>query len=548
MAKQITLGEQSRAAILRGVNKLADTVKITLGPKGRNVVLDKKYGSPTITKDGVTVAKEIELKDAMENMGAQMVREVASKTSDVAGDGTTTATVLAQAIFREGVKTVAAGANPMALKRGIDKAVERATREIKKAAKPVTEDMIAQVGAISANGDDTIGKLIAEAMQKVGKDGVITVEDSKTIETTLEVVEGMQFDRGYLSPYFVTDAETMEAVLENPVVLLSEKKITSMRDMLPILEHVAKLSRPILIIAEDIEGEALATLVVNKLRGTLSVAAVKAPGFGDRRKAMLEDIAVLTGAKVISEELGIKLENVMLEELGSARKVTLDKETTTIIDGGGDHKDLQARVKTLKAQIEDSTSDYDREKLQERLAKLVGGVAIIRVGAATETELKEKKARVEDAMHATRAAVEEGIVPGGGVVLIRAAKALDKFKLFEINGEDEPAGDVDEQIGVNIVKRALEEPLRQIVANAGKEGAVIVERVRSEKNPNIGYNVITEKFEDLIAAGVIDPAKVTRSALQNAASIAGLMLTTEALISEIQEDNKPGVVSGGTGM
>ncbi len=543
MAKQITLGEQSRAAILRGVNKLADTVKITLGPKGRNVVLDKKYGSPTITKDGVTVAKEIELKDAMENMGAQMVREVASKTSDVAGDGTTTATVLAQAIFREGVKTVAAGANPMALKRGIDKAVERATREIRKTAKPVTEDMIAQVGAISANGDDTIGKLIAEAMQKVGKDGVITVEESKTIETALEVVEGMQFDRGYLSPYFVTNAETMEVVLENPVVLVSEKKISSMRDMLPILEQVAKLGRPILIIGEDIDGEALATLVVNKLRGTLEVAAVKAPGFGDRRKAMLEDIAILTGAKVISEDLGIKLENIMLEELGNARKVTIDKDTTTIIDGGGDTRDLQARVNTLKAQIEDSDSDYDREKLQERLAKLVGGVAIIRVGAATETELKEKKARVEDAMHATRAAVEEGIVPGGGVVLIRAAKVLDKFKPF--NNEDEAAGDPDEQIGVNIVKRALEEPLRQIAANAGKEGAVIVERVRSEKNPNIGYNVMTEKFEDLIAAGVIDPAKVTRSALQHAASIAGLMLTTEALISEFQEDNKPDLASGG---
>jgi chaperonin GroEL len=544
MAKQITLGEQSRAAILRGVNKLADTVKITLGPKGRNVVLDKKYGSPTITKDGVTVAKEIELKDATENMGAQMVREVASKTSDVAGDGTTTATVLAQAIFREGVRTVAAGANPMALKRGIDKAVERATREIKKMAKPVAEDMIAQVGTISANGDDTIGRLIAEAMQKVGKDGVITVEESKTIETALEVVEGMQFDRGYLSPYFVTDTETMEAVLENPVVLLSEKKISSMRDMLPILEEVAKLARPILIIAEDIEGEALATLVVNKLRGTLDVGAVKAPGFGDRRKAMLEDIAVLTGGKVISEELGIKLENVMLEELGSARKVTIDKETTTIIDGGGDPKNLQARVKTLKAQIEDSTSDYDREKLEERLAKLIGGVAIIRVGAATETELKEKKARVEDAMHATRAAVEEGIVPGGGVVLIRAAKALNKFNPLKIDEYGEAIGDEDEQIGVNIVKRALEEPLRQIVANAGKEGAVIVERVRSEKNPNIGYNVVTEKFEDLIAAGVIDPAKVTRSALQNAASIAGLMLTTEGLISEAQEDDKPQVVSG----
>jgi len=544
MAKQITLGEKSRAAILRGVNKLANTVKITLGPKGRNVVLGRNYGSPTITKDGVTVAKEIELKDAMENMGAQMVREVASKTSDVAGDGTTTATVLAQAIFREGVKTISAGANPMALKRGIDKAVERAIREIRKTAKPVTEDMIAQVGAISANGDETIGKLIAEAMQKVGKDGVITVEDSRTIETSLEVVEGMQFDRGYLSPYFVTDAETMEAVLENPVVLLSDKKISSMRDMLPILEEVAKLSRSILIIAEDIEGEALATLVVNKLRGTLGVAAVKAPGFGDRRKAILEDIAVLTGAKVITDELGIKLENVMLEELGNARKVTIGKDTTTIIDGGGNTQDLQARVNTLKAQIEDSDSDYDREKLQERLAKLVGGVAIIRVGAATETELKEKKARVEDAMHATRAAVEEGIVPGGGVVLIRAAKALDKFKPFT---EDEPAGDPDEQIGINIVKRALEEPLRQIVGNAGKEGSIIVERVRSEKNPNIGYNVVTEEFEDLVAAGVIDPAKVTRSALQNAASIAGLMLTTEVLISEFQEDNQPGEVSGGTG-
>jgi len=547
MAKQIVHGEKSRAAILRGVNKLANTVKITLGPKGRNVILDKKYGSPTITKDGVTVAKEIELKDPLENMGAQMVREVASRTSDVAGDGTTTATVLAQAIFREGVKTVAAGANPMALKRGIDKAVERATREIKKMSRPVTEDMIAQVGTISANGDYTIGKLIAEAMQKVGKDGVITVEESKTIETALEVVEGMQFDRGYLSPYFVTDAETMEAVLDNPVILLNEKRISSMRDMLPILEEVAKLGRPILIIAESVEGEALATLVVNKLRGTLTVAAVKTPGFGDRRKEMLQDIAVLTGGKVLSEELGIKLENVMLEELGSARKVTIDKETTTIIDGGGDPKELEARVKTLKAQIEDSTSDYDREKLQERLAKLVGGVAIIRVGAATETELKEKKARVEDAMHATRAAVEEGIVPGGGVVLIRAAKALDKFKLFAANNEDEPAGDPDEQIGVNIVRRALEEPLRQIVANAGKEGAVIVEKVRSEKNPNIGYNALTDKFEDLVAAGVIDPAKVTRSALQNAASIAGLMLTTEALISEIKEDDKPDIMSGGTG-
>jgi chaperonin GroEL len=547
MAKQITHGEESRAAILRGVNQLADAVKITLGPRGRNVVLDKKYGSPTITKDGVTVAKEIELKDPVENMGAQMVREVASKTSDVAGDGTTTATVLAQAIFREGVKTVAAGANPMGLKRGIDKAVERATKEIKKMAKPVTGDMIAQVGTISANGDHTIGELIAEAMEKVGKDGVITVEESKTMETSLEVVEGMQFDRGYLSPYFVTDAESMEAVLENPAILLSEKKISSLRDMLPILEQAAKLGKSILIIAEDVEGEALATLVVNKLRGTITVAAVKAPGFGDRRKAMLEDIAVLTGGTVISEDLGIKLENVKLEDLGSARRVTLDKETTTIIDGGGNPKDLQGRVKTLKAQIEDTSSDYDREKLQERLAKLVGGVAIIRVGAATETELKEKKARVEDAMNATRAAVEEGIVPGGGVVLIRAAKALEKFKLFDANNEDEPAGDPDEQIGVNIVKRALEEPLRQIVANAGKEGAVIVEKVRAEKNPNVGYNAATDTFEDLVAAGVIDPAKVTRCALQNAASIAGLMLTTEALISEIQEDNKPGEMSGGMG-
>src|SRR5437016_5190343 len=543
MAKQIVHGEESRAAILRGVNQLADAVKITLGPRGRNVVLGKAYGSPTITKDGVTVAKEIDLKDPLENMGAQMVREVASKTSDVAGDGTTTATVLAQAIYREGVKTVAAGANPMALKRGIDKAVERATAAIKKLSKPVAGEMIAQVGTISANGDEAIGELIAEAMEKVGKDGVITVEDAKTMETDLEFVEGMQFDRGYLSPYFVTDAESMEAVLENPVILLSEKKITSMRDLLPILEQVAKLGKPILIIAEDVEGEALATIVVNKLRGTISVAAVKAPGFGDRRKAMLEDIAVLTGGKVISEDLGIKLENVKLEDLGSARRVTLDKETTTIIDGGGNTKDLQGRVKTLKAQIEDTSSDYDREKLQERLAKLVGGVAIIRVGAATETELKEKKARVEDAMNATRAAVEEGIVPGGGVVLIRAAKALDKFKLFETDDDGDVIGDEDEQIGVSIVRRALEEPLRQIVANAGQEGAVIVEKVRAEKNPNVGYNAETENFEDLVAAGVIDPAKVTRCALQNAASIAGLMLTTEALISELQDD-KPRAMPG----
>ncbi|HEV7375386.1 MAG TPA: chaperonin GroEL [Pyrinomonadaceae bacterium] len=548
MAKQIVQGGESRAAILRGVNQLADAVKITLGPKGRNVVLGKAYGSPTITKDGVTVAKEIELKDSMENMGAQMVKEVASKTSDVAGDGTTTATVLAQAIFREGVKTVAAGANPMALKRGIDKAVERATAEIKKMAKPVKGEMIAQVGTISANGDATIGALIAEAMDKVGKDGVISVEDSQTMETSLEFVEGMQFDRGYLSPYFVTNPESMEAVLDSPVILISEKKISSMRDLLPVLEQAAKQGKPMLIIAEDVEGEALATLVVNKLRGTINVAAVKAPGFGDRRKAMLEDIAVLTGGKVISEDLGIKLENVKLEDLGSAKKVTIDKDNTIIIDGAGNTDDLQGRVKTLKAQIEDTTSDYDREKLQERLAKLVGGVAVIKVGAATETELKEKKARVEDAMHATRAAVEEGIVPGGGVALIRAAKALDKFKIFETNEDGEASGDLDEQIGVTIVKRALEEPLRQIVQNAGKEGAVIVEKVRAERNANFGYNAATDNYEDLVAAGIIDPAKVTRCALQNAASIAGLMLTTEALISEIQEDDKPGAMPGGMGM
>jgi len=548
MAKQITHGEQSRAAILRGVNQLADAVKITLGPRGRNVVLGKSYGSPTITKDGVTVAKEIDLKDPAENMGAQMVREVASRTSDVAGDGTTTATVLAQAIYREGVRTVAAGANPMALKRGIDKAVERATVAIKKLSKPVAGDMIAQVGTISANGDATIGELIAEAMKKVGKDGVITVEDAKTMETDLEFVEGMQFDRGYLSPYFITDAEKMEAVLENPVILLSEKKIASMRDLLPILEQVAKSGKPILIIAEDVEGEALATLVVNKLRGTINVAAVKTPGYGDRRRELLQDIAILTGGKVISEDLGIKLENIKVEDLGRAKKVTIDKDTTTIIDGAGDTANLKARVKTLKTQIDDSTSDYDREKLQERLAKLVGGVAVIRVGAATETELKEKKARVEDAMNATRAAVEEGIVAGGGVALIRAAKALDKFKIFETGTNGESTGDPDEQIGVNIVKRALEEPLRQIVQNAGKEGAVIVEKVRAHKDANYGYNAATETFEDLVAAGIIDPAKVTRCALQNAASIAGLMLTTEALISELQEDDKPRALPGGMDM
>ena len=548
MAKQIVHGEESRAAILRGVNQLADAVKITLGPKGRNVVLGKAYGSPTITKDGVTVAKEIDLKDSLENMGAQMVREVASKTSDVAGDGTTTATVLAQAIYREGVKTVAAGANPMALKRGIDKAVERATAAIRKLAKPVAGEMIAQVGTISANGDAAIGELIAEAMTKVGRDGVITVEDAKTMETDLEFVEGMQFDRGYLSPYFVTNAEKMEAVLEDPVVLLSEKKISAMRDLLPILEQVAKLGRPILIVAEDVEGEALATLVVNRLRGTISVAAVKAPGFGDRRKELLQDIAILTGGKVISEDLGVKLENVKVEDLGRAKKVTIDKDNTIIIDGAGSKDDLKGRVKTLKAQIEDTSSDYDREKLQERLAKLVGGVAVIRVGAATETELKEKKARVEDAMNATRAAVEEGIVAGGGVALIRAAKALDKFKIFEVNEDGESTGEADEEIGVQIVKRALEEPLRQIVQNAGKEGAVILEKVRANKDANFGYNAATETFEDLVAAGIIDPAKVTRCALQNAASIAGLMLTTEALISELQEDGKPRALPGGMDM
>ncbi|HKO98331.1 MAG TPA: chaperonin GroEL [Pyrinomonadaceae bacterium] len=548
MAKQVVHGEESRAAILRGINQLADAVKITLGPKGRNVVIDKKFGSPTITKDGVTVAKEIELKDSLENMGAQMVREVASKTSDVAGDGTTTATVLAQAIFREGVKTVAAGANPMALKRGIDKAVERATEEIKRLAKPVKGDAIAQVGTVSANGDTTIGNIIAEAMNKVGKDGVITVEESKTMDTSLEVVEGMQFDRGYLSPYFVTDPERMEAVLENPLILIHEKKISSMKDLLPLLEQVAKMGKPMLIIAEDVEGEALATLVVNKLRGTLNIAAVKAPGFGDRRKAMLEDIAILTGGKVISEDLGIKLENVKLEDLGRAKKVTIDKDNTTIVEGAGKQSDIEGRVKTLRAQIEETSSDYDREKLQERLAKLVGGVAVIKVGAATETEMKEKKARVEDAMHATRAAVEEGIVPGGGVALVRAAKALEKF---QINKEGE--GDSDEQIGVNIVRRALEEPLRQIVQNAGKEGAVVVERVRSEKNDSFGFNAQTETYEDLVKAGVIDPAKVTRTALQNAASIAGLMLTTEAMVSEIPEDDKgspamPGGMGGMSGM
>jgi chaperonin GroEL len=539
MPKQVIHGEESRQAILRGVNQLADAVRITLGPKGRNVVIDKKFGSPTITKDGVTVAKEIELKEPLENMGAQMVREVASKTSDVAGDGTTTATVLAQAIFREGVKTVAAGANPMALKRGIEKAVERVVEQIKAMKKDVKKgDAIAQVGTVSANGDTTIGSIIAEAMDRVGKDGVITVEESKSLETSLEVVEGMQFDRGYLSPYFVTDPERMECVIENALILLNEKKISSMKDLLPLLEQVAKMGRPLLIVAEDVEGEALATLVVNKLRGTLQVCAVKAPGFGDRRKAMLEDIAILTGGRVISEDLGIKLENVKLDDLGRAKKITVDKDNTTIVEGAGKQSEIQGRVTTIRRQIEETTSDYDREKLQERLAKLVGGVAVIKVGAATETELKEKKARVEDAMHATKAAVEEGIVPGGGVAFIRAQKTLDSFKL----------DDEDEQIGVNIVKRALEEPLRQIAQNAGREGAVIVERVKAEKNENSGFNAETEEFEDLVKAGVIDPAKVARTALQNAASIASLMLTTEALVSEIPEEKKTPAGPPGGGM
>ncbi len=542
MAKQVVYGTDSRAAILRGVNQLADTVKITLGPKGRNVVIDKKFGSPTITKDGVTVAKEIELKDPLENMGAQMVREVASKTSDIAGDGTTTATVLAQAIFREGVRTVAAGANPMALKRGIDKAVVRALKEIQRLAKPVTGDAITQVGTISANGDAAIGKTIATAMEKVGKDGVITVEESQTMDTTLEFVEGMQFDRGYLSPYFVTDPGRMEAVLKDALVLLHEKKIHSMNELLPLLQLVAEKRQPLLIVAEDIEGEALATLVVNKLRGTLNVAAVKAPGFGDRRKSMLEDLAILTGGQVISEDLGIQLQKVTLEDLGSAKKIMIDKDKTIIVEGNGKPREIEGRVKTLRAQAEASTSEYDREKLQERLAKLVGGVAVIKVGAATEMEMKEKKARVEDAMNATRAAVEEGIVPGGGVAYVRAAKALDKFKIYK-----DEEGDPDEQIGVNIVKRALEEPLRLIVQNAGKEGSIIVARIRAEKNENIGFNALTEEYEDLVAAGVIDPAKVTRTALQNASSIAGLLLTTEAIISDYPDDDDSAAMPGGMG-
>ena len=537
MAKQIVYGEQSRQAVLRGVNQLADAVKVTLGPKGRNVVLDKKFGSPTITKDGVTVAKEIDLKDPLENMGAQMVREVASKTSDIAGDGTTTATILAQAIYREGAKNVAAGANPMDLKRGVERAVETVTTELKRISKKVGANMVAQVGTISANNDETIGKIIAEAMDKVGKDGVITVEESKTLETTLDVVEGMQFDRGYLSPYFVTDPERMEVVLENPVLLIHEKKISSMKDLLPVLEQVARLGRPLLIVAEDIEGEALATLVVNKLRGTLQVAAVKAPGFGDRRKAMLEDIAILTNGRAVTEDLGIKLESIKIEDLGKAKKVTIDKDNTTIIEGGGTSAAIEGRVKQIRTQVEDTTSDYDKEKLQERLAKLVGGVAVIKVGAATETEMKEKKARVEDAMHATKAAVEEGIVTGGGVALLRAAKALDGLKLS-----------ADQQIGANIVKRGLEEPLRWIAQNAGEEGSIVVAKVRELKAEE-GFNALTDKYENLVLAGVIDPTKVVRAALQNAASIASLLLTTEALVSEIPEDKKEAAAPpGGGGM
>ncbi|MGI8770829.1 MAG: chaperonin GroEL [Acidobacteriaceae bacterium] len=549
MAKQILHGEDSRQAILRGVNTLADAVKVTLGPKGRNVVIEKKFGSPTITKDGVTVAKEIELKDSLENMGAQMVREVASKTSDVAGDGTTTATVLAQAIYREGVKTVAAGANPMALKRGIDKAVEAIVGKrdengivqggaLSKFSKPVSGDMIAQVGTISANSDLTIGTIIAEAMKKVGKDGVITVEESKTLETQLEVVEGMQFDRGYLSPYFVTDPDRMEVALDEPYILIHEKKISTMKDLLPLLEQTVQTGKPLLIIAEDVDGDALATLVVNKLRGSLKVAAVKAPGFGDRRKAMLEDIAKLTGGKAVTEDLGIKLENVKLEDLGRAKRITIDKDNTTIVEGKGDSKVIEGRVKEIRNQIDKTTSDYDREKLQERLAKLVGGVAVIKVGAATETEMKEKKARVEDAMHATRAAVEEGIVPGGGVAFIRSAADVDAL-IKTLQG--------DEKIGAQIVRRAIEEPLRQIVGNAGEEGAVVVGKIHDNTNPHYGYNAATNEYEDLVAAGVIDPTKVTRTALQNAASIAGLMLTTEAMVADIPEPKNAAPMGGGHG-
>ncbi len=535
-AKQLMYRETARQRMLEGVEKLAKAVKVTLGPKGRNVVLDKKWGAPTITKDGVTVAKEIELEDRFENMGAQMVREVASKTSDVAGDGTTTATVLAEAIYREGLRNVTAGANPMALKRGIEKAVEVVVEELKKLSKPVKDKKeISQVGTIAANGDQVIGDLIAEAMEKVGKDGVITVEEAKAIETSLEVVEGMQFDRGYLSPYFVTNPEKMEAVLEEPYILIHEKKISVMRDLLPLLEKIAQTGKPLLIIAEDVEGEALATLVVNKLRGTLKCAAVKAPGYGDRRKAMLEDIAILTGGKMLSEDLGIKLENITMEDLGRAKRVVIDKENTTIVEGAGRSQDIEGRVKQIRTQIEETTSDYDREKLQERLAKLVGGVAVIKVGAATETEMKEKKARVEDALNATRAAVEEGVIPGGGVALVRCIPALEKLKL-----------DGDEAVGAMIVKRALEEPIRQLAYNAGVEGSIVVQRVK-EGSGAFGYNVATDTYEDLMGAGVVDPTKVTRSALQNAASIAALMLTTEALITELPEkkEKAPAAPPGG---
>ncbi|MCK9392923.1 MAG: chaperonin GroEL [Syntrophales bacterium] len=537
-AKLLQYDEEARKSILKGVNTLADAVKVTLGPKGRNVILDKSFGSPVVTKDGVTVAKEIELEDRFENMGAQMVREVASKTSDVAGDGTTTATILAQAIYREGAKTVAAGSNPMDVKRGIEKAVAAVVAELKKLSKPTKDQKeIAQVGTISANNDEAIGGIIAEAMGKVGKEGVITVEENKGLETELDIVEGMQFDRGYLSPYFVTNAEKMEVSLEDAYILINEKKISNMKDLLPILEQIAKMGKPLLIIAEDIEGEALATLVVNKLRGTLHVAAVKAPGFGDRRKAMLEDIAILTGGKMISEDMGYKLENAKIEDLGRAKKIVIDKDNSTIIDGAGKRVDLEGRVKQIRAQVEETTSDYDREKLQERLAKLVGGVAVIKVGAATETEMKEKKARVEDALNATRAAVEEGIVPGGGVAYIRTLPALDKLKL-----------EGDQQVGVNIVKKALEEPLKMIAANAGMEGSVVVEKVK-EKKGSYGFNARTDQYEDMIAAGVIDPTKVTRFALQNAASVASLMLTTQCMIAEKPEEKGGGMppMPGGGG-
>jgi chaperonin GroEL len=539
MAKDIVYREDARAAVLRGVNALADAVKVTLGPRGRNVILDKKFGSPVITKDGVTVAKEIDLKDPMENLGARMVREVASKTSDVAGDGTTTATVLAQALLREGLKNVTAGANPMSLKVGIEKAVATVTSELQKLSKPVKGKAIAQVGTISANSDETIGTIIAEAMEKVGKDGVITVEESKSMETSLDVVEGMRFDRGYASPYFVTDPERMEAVLEDPYLLIFEKKISSMKDLLPVLEKVAQQGRPLLIVAEEVEGEALATLVVNKLRGTLKAAAVKAPGYGDRRKAMLEDIAILTGGKAITEDLGIKLENVKLEDLGRAKKVTIDKDNTTIIEGSGTAKTIEGRVKQIRTQIDETTSDYDREKLQERLAKLVGGVAVIKVGAATETEMKEKKARVEDAMHATKAAVEEGIVPGGGVALLRTIPALDKLL------KDEKDLPHDVRVGIELTRRAIEEPARWIATNAGQEGTIVVAQVKAAKESDHGYNAAADRYENLVEAGVIDPTKVVRTAIQNASSIAALMLTTEAVVAEIPEKKKDAPPSPG---